>query len=598
MRFIAGIIALLALVACSEKPAIVPGGEGTDRGLVADVLDLVFNSDGTATDKSAMHNVVTNNSSMTMTATYSYDFNNYICHYDNDFGTSVGSGYHRISYYGDTSLRNALQESFSIELLFSCDALPGKRCSVFSSLQEGGFGVGLGKDSKIQFRLCTPSEQVLDSGLLPEPGYLYHVVAVYDRENLKAALYVDGECVATRDLDAPMALPTAETGSWICCGGDCSSSKNYAEETWKGAVALARIYGKVLSKAEVGKRYAEIDIEQAVGSISINRLAFLNNCTVRNGGTYYVYGEGFTSADTFALIGVSGNKKRFSCESLHGNDHVKLIIPDNFVSGWYNLIVTRKDYEKVLGRVMLTLGDAVSAVNTKIFAHRCVHNNSKGPYENTLAALRKTQTYGVYGAEFDVWMTTDGYLVVHHDSNLGGKVIQNSTYAQIKDFKLPLGDPLPLFEDFLDEGKKYPECILNFEIKKHNSDQKNIRCAEAVAAMLKEKGMVSQCRVMSYSTLALEKLIVKFPELKVDALGDVDPSTLIGKGYSGISVDMNTLSSHPEWISTAHENGMQVTTWTPSTVADMMTFINLGVDFMTVNSVDMAKSVIQRIYVE
>ena len=145
---------------------------------------------------------------------------------------------------------------------------------------------------------------------------------------------------------------------------------------------------------------------------------------------------------------------------------------------------------------------------------------------------------------------------------------------------------------------KLENAELNFEIKKHNSDQKNIRCAEAVAAMLKEKGMVSQCRVMSYSTLALEKLIVKLPELKVDALGDVDPSTLIGKGYSGISIDMNTLSSHPEWISIAHENGMQVTIWTPSTVADMMTFINLGVDFMTVNSVDMAKSVIQRIYVE
>ena len=51
------------------------------------------------------------------------------------------------------------------------------------------------------------------------------------------------------------------------------------------------------------------------------------------------------------------------------------------------------------------------------YAHRGFHDNAGGPPENTLAAFENAVIMG-YGIELDVWLSTDGVLVVHHDATL------------------------------------------------------------------------------------------------------------------------------------------------------------------------------------
>lgn len=51
-----------------------------------------------------------------------------------------------------------------------------------------------------------------------------------------------------------------------------------------------------------------------------------------------------------------------------------------------------------------------------IVAHRGLHDNKIYP-ENSLGAFEQAIKHG-YGIEFDVWLTNDGELIVHHDPSL------------------------------------------------------------------------------------------------------------------------------------------------------------------------------------
>ncbi|MDE5618722.1 MAG: glycerophosphodiester phosphodiesterase, partial [Clostridia bacterium] len=50
------------------------------------------------------------------------------------------------------------------------------------------------------------------------------------------------------------------------------------------------------------------------------------------------------------------------------------------------------------------------------FCHRGLHDNKEIP-ENSLAAFKKAKEKG-FGMELDVYLTTDGKLIVHHDYTL------------------------------------------------------------------------------------------------------------------------------------------------------------------------------------
>ncbi len=88
------------------------------------------------------------------------------------------------------------------------------------------------------------------------------------------------------------------------------------------------------------------------------------------------------------------------------------------------------------------------------FCHRGLHDN-KGIPENSLPSFEKAKGMGL-GYEFDVYLTLDGQLIVHHDYNLkrscnrSDKTIRIDT-SRLDDYKL-MGTPhrIPLFDEVLE----------------------------------------------------------------------------------------------------------------------------------------------------
>ena len=102
-----------------------------------------------------------------------------------------------------------------------------------------------------------------------------------------------------------------------------------------------------------------------------------------------------------------------------------------------------------------------------IIAHRGVHNNDNIP-ENSIKAF-KTAIDKNYGIEFDIEITKDDKLIIHHDDNLKRMTgldayVESLTYDEIKKLKLlNTNETIPSFKELLNlvDGKVF----LDIEIK-------------------------------------------------------------------------------------------------------------------------------------
>ncbi len=162
-----------------------------------------------------------------------------------------------------------------------------------------------------------------------------------------------------------------------------------------------------------------------------------------------------------------------------GDGFLKIRIPDDFRAGKYRLVLGRGETQYPLGSSEFNVvSDLKNLYNTKIVAHRGYHYGNAA--ENSVASLAEAQKLGVYGSEFDVYITTDGVPVIYHNSTFKGDEVpedakykgwrpDSRTYEEIKDYKLANGEPLPTLDDYLNQAKLYPNVKLIIEIKNHNT---------------------------------------------------------------------------------------------------------------------------------
>lgn len=105
------------------------------------------------------------------------------------------------------------------------------------------------------------------------------------------------------------------------------------------------------------------------------------------------------------------------------------------------------------------------------YAHRGLHKLDDGIPENSLAGFRLAEESG-YGMEFDLQLTKDKKVVVHHDPTLKRScgeevVIADITYAELKKYRLfGTGEHIPLFSEVLGTLKGRTPLII--ELKGYN----------------------------------------------------------------------------------------------------------------------------------
>ena len=249
------------------------------------------------------------------------------------------------------------------------------------------------------------------------------------------------------------------------------------------------------------------------------------------------------------------------------------------------------------------MADAGNRVKgTGIVAHRGFWNCEEAGYsKNSLAALKCAQEAGFWGSEFDVNMTSDGVLLVFHDSKVEGKSIEKNPHEAFKYYRLKNGEPIPTIDQYLEQGKKYPETVLVYELKKHSSPEVEDRFVDLTIAKLKEHGLLEPSKVIfiSFSYHMCKRLAEMLPGFTVQYLqGDKAPSVVKADGINGIDYNYKVLKIHKDWISKARRAGMSTNTWTVNKVEDMKIVLDKKVNMITTDYPLVARDLMKQMDIE
>ena len=240
----------------------------TSNRPVADLLDIVFNADGTATDVSAAGKEV--KVFGTPAVAYSQTYSRYVATFTQQMGGAVQMSY-RVDYDDDQAYKDKLADGHTMEAVFMADydgTFPDVEAKPFATHQGGGTGLMVcktnnGKDGKNELTFLPNTTdggwRWATSGVYPEAKKFYHVVGVYNKDEQKAYVYVNGELKNTVDAKGDFKFATG-TARWWCIGGDADNANG--GNAWNGSVAIARVYDKPLTQEEVSQLYADVEAEE------------------------------------------------------------------------------------------------------------------------------------------------------------------------------------------------------------------------------------------------------------------------------------------------------------------------------------------------
>lgn len=218
----------------------------------------------------------------------------------------------------------------------------------------------------------------------------------------------------------------------------------------------------------------------------------------------------------------------------------------------------------------------------QIIAHRG-YWKTDGSAQNSLTSLQKSADIGLYGSEFDVWITADGVPVVFHDAKWDGKRIDESTYPELMSRRLANGEFLPTLQQYLQLGKKLPYTKLILEIKSHKSDEQNLKIVQKCVELVKELQLEKQVEYIAFSRYVCEQLLALTPSSKIAYLnGDLEPSEVKKMGLTGIDYNLNVFKKNPKWLKQAKKLGLEVNVWTVNGKEALEEFAKMeGIDLIT-----------------
>ncbi len=232
------------------------------EGLIADLLDIQFQEDGTAIDISPMHRNVETFEGPNFSTVYLDSYKRYAGRFSPaELATSISNGFLKVDYKGDEAYKNAIADGHSMEMLImlNSDLKIGSEVKMFSSMQSGGTGFLLSKETnEFTFLPNIGGWKWCYSGVVPQKGVYYHVVGVWNKDAGKAYIYINGELKGETDASGDFSFPATDTCHWFCIGGD-PSSETGTENCWIGDIGIARIYDKPLSDKQVAALYDMIN---------------------------------------------------------------------------------------------------------------------------------------------------------------------------------------------------------------------------------------------------------------------------------------------------------------------------------------------------
>ncbi len=547
---------------------------------VADLLDVAFLPNGTAIDISPSKRTVEQKWTNTLSTYFNGSANRYMAH-STAAWNAANTGHYRISIAEDAFF-NRLKDGYTMEAVLMSPQKQSAEAKWIACHQGGGPGaIMVAGDGRLTF---LPHTSTTGYCWGAQTDYnidtYYHVVGVYSKTDQKAYLYVNGKLAGTATAVGELTRPSDTNSYWFAIFGDPQSGN--LNQAIPGDIGMFRLYDAVLNAGQISNLYKNwLGADREGYAEMITNVSYVSNVPVKQrGGRLAIDGKGFTASDIVQLVSTLDDTKAFSPAVELTSTGVVLTLPDNFQSGSYNIVVARSSNKQMIGAVTLT---AQASVNkTEVIAHRG-YWNKVGSAQNSRASLKFAQELGVYGSETDIWITTDGKLMVNHDPSFNGVTIQTSTYAKCKDLTLSNGEKMPTLDDLLTilKNSSSPTKLI-IEVKSHSTTARTQEAAAAAVNLVKQYGLQNKVEYIAFSWDACTKIKSVDSSAKVAYLnGDKTPQQVKDAGLTGIDYEIGKMRSNSSWFAAARNLGITVNVWTLRSVSDIVEMINRGADYLT-----------------
>lgn len=228
---------------------------------------------------------------------------------------------------------------------------------------------------------------------------------------------------------------------------------------------------------------------------------------------------------------------------------------------------------------------------TRVIAHRGFHLEENTP-ENSIASLKASQRIGVYGSEFDIWITSDSVIVINHNKSFPtdpeGQIIKESRYEDLSGIRLSNGEPVPTFGDYLDQTLRQPRTKLICELKRHGDPERERLLFDTAYAMVTKKDMTRRIIWQSFSYDLCRYIREKAPDATViyicmDEKRMKTPEEIAADGISGVNYKSTVYDAHPGLVEALHAKGLFANLCVEKDPEVIARFVTEGVDFVSSN---------------
>ncbi len=219
-------------------------------------------------------------------------------------------------------------------------------------------------------------------------------------------------------------------------------------------------------------------------------------------------------------------------------------------------------------------------INVEIIAHR---GGGDLGAENTVEGIKEAIKEGASWTEIDVQRTKDNKYIINHDKNFARTTGDDHkpselTLDEIKNLKVKNeffpdkpSQPVATFEEILDVSKGKIGVFV--ELKGESADEKMV---DDVVEIIKSKGMLDECVILSLDYSIIEYTAEKHPEIKTGFLYFFSVGEL--SDLKGDYLIMEEREATSEKVFEIQSAGKKAIVWTVNTDESIEKFIKSDVD--------------------
>lgn len=233
-------------------------------------------------------------------------------------------------------------------------------------------------------------------------------------------------------------------------------------------------------------------------------------------------------------------------------------------------------------------------IKNKVVAHRGAWKHT-GQSQNSLGSLQAAIDLGCEGSELDVWLTKDGQIVLFHDNDCEGRVIEKTTLEDLRKIPLDNGEVMPTLKEYINLIKTQNKTRLVVELKSIPSSRKILALADSVVNLVHQMRAQAWVDYISFDYRGIQKVRAKdatahtaYLEPKVD----LDIQKL--DGVSGIDYHYSVYDKMDRLVDRCKMLGLTTNVWTVNDESILRRFVDVDVDFITTDEPQVLLGIIQR----